>query len=89
MKEYARRDFKKYLHYYTFPKWAASSKFTILFLSAISCIAGLAGAGLSHMSIPNAPFVWHTAIFTTIPCLIYYTKGLYEVYMAYGWDINY
>ena len=89
MKEYARRDIKKYLHYYTFPKWAAGSKFTILFFAAISCIAGLAGAGLSHMNIPHASFVWHTAIFTTIPCLIFYTKGLYEVYMAYGWDINY
>jgi hypothetical protein len=89
MKEYVRRDFKKYLHYYTFPKWAASSKFIILFFAAISCIAGLVGAGLSHMNVPHAPFVWHAAIFTTIPCLTYCIKGLYEVYMAYGWDINY
>ena len=89
MNEYVRRDLKNYLHYYTFPKWAAGNKFTILFLAAISCIAGLAGAGLSHMGVPHAPFVWHTAMFTTIPCLIYYIKGLYEVYMAYGWDINY
>ena len=89
MKEYARRDFKKYLHHYTFPKWSAGRKFTILFLATISCITGLAGAGLSHMNISYAPPVWHTAIFTFIPCLIYCIKGLYEVYMSYGWDINY
>ena len=58
-------------------------------VSIFALLAGLAGAGLSHMNIPNAYFIWHTAIFTTIPCLIYYIMGLYEVYMAYGWDINY
>jgi hypothetical protein len=89
MKEYVQRDFKKYLHYYTFPKWSAANKFTILFLSAVSCVTGLTGAGLSHMNIPHASFVWHIAIFTLLPCLPYYIRGLYDVYMAYGWDINY
>ena len=89
MKEYARRDFKKYLHYYTFPKWSARYKFTILVLAVIGCLTGLVGAGLSHMNLPYASYVWHVSIFTIIPCLIYCIKGLYEVYMAYGWDINY
>ena len=89
MKQYAQRDFNKYLHYYIFPKWSAGRRFTILFFASISCIAGLAGAGLSHMNIQQATLVWHIAMVTTITCLIYYVKGLYEVYMAYGWDINY
>ena len=89
MKQYARRDFKKYLHYYTFPKWTASNKFIILFFAVISFITGLAGAGLSHLDMPQAILIWHTAIVTTSICMIYCVKGLYEVYMGYGWDINY
>ena len=89
MKQYAQRDFKKYLHYYTFPRWSAENKYLILMFSTIAMMCGVGGAGMSHMEIPSAIFVWHTGLAATLICLPYYIKGTYQKFMDLGWDTYY
>ncbi len=89
MKQYAQRNLKKYLHYYTFPRWSAENKYLILLCSIIAMAGGITGAGMSHMEIPSAIFVWHIGIASLLVCLTYFIKGTYQTYMDMGWDIYY
>jgi uncharacterized membrane protein YfcA len=89
MKQYAQRDIKNYLHYYTFPRWSAENKYLILILSLIAMLGGVFGAGLSYSNIPSAIFVWHFGIAVMAVLLVYCVKGKYQEYMDCGWDIYY
>ena len=89
MKQYAQRNLKKYLHYYTFPRWSAENKYLILVCSAIAMAGGIGGAGLTYMKNPSAIFVCHMGIAATSVCLFYFVKGTYQTYMDMGWDIYY
>ena len=81
MKQYAQRDLKKFLHYYTFPRWSAEKKYLILLCSIIAMAGGLCGAFLTHMQIPSATFFWHMGIATTSVCLYCFFKETYQTYM--------
>ena len=89
MQQYAQRNFKKYLHYYIFPRWAAEKKYLVLVWSIISVAGGVCGAGLSIAKSPLAIYVWHVGILSTFICITYFLKGIYQVYLDRGWDTLY
>lgn len=80
---------KRWIHYYTFPRWSADFKYLVLLLSCISCLCGAGGAYLVHQKFSWGVYLWHAGAVALLCCSVLFIKGTYRKYLDRAWDVYY